>query len=193
MRGVKGAEPAMRTIRDRSERGSGVAIRDMRADARALAAEEFEDRYGSAFLLLTAADLTLPRGPGSTEVRLADEGARRGDSTAALSLVAYPLRGAASGPGHMIAIGRSSECDVVIPDVSVSRFHAFARDGGDGRWRMLDAGSTNGTTVNGANVPQKGVGGAVALKAGDDVRLGQVELTFVDAAALLAFIEKLER
>ena len=51
-------------------RGSSIPIRDLRSGARTLSPEDFEDRYGSAFLLLTAADLALPNGPATTDVRL---------------------------------------------------------------------------------------------------------------------------
>jgi pSer/pThr/pTyr-binding forkhead associated (FHA) protein len=58
---------------------------------------------------------------------------------------------------------------------------------------MQDAGSTNGTTVNGNTVPRQGHGPAVELNPGDDVRLGQVELTFLDSEALVAFASRVER
>jgi len=175
------------------DHGSGVAIRELRGDAGALSLEEFEGRHGSAYLLLTAADLSVPGGPESTEVRFAEDDASSGDSTASLSLIAYPLRHSGRSPGHLITIGRARNSDVVIPDASISRFHAFVREGDGSVWKLLDAGSTNGTTVNGANVPQQNVGEAVELKTGDNVRFGQVELTFLNTRALLAFISRLER
>jgi hypothetical protein len=42
-------------------------------------------------------------------------------------------------------------------------------------------------------VPQQGTGGAAEMKSGDDLRLGQVELTFLGAEALVAFAMKVER
>lgn len=182
----------MRITRQAGDRGTGTAIRELRAEARELPPEAFEDRHGAAFLLLTAADLSVPRGPESTEVQLMDDGAARGESTASLALIAFPLRRGEHSRGHLITLGRAPTNDVVIPDLSISRFHAFVKEG-EGHWRMLDAGSTNGSTVNGRNVPQQGTGHAVELKSGDNVRLGQVELTFLDVTALLAFIAKLER
>ena len=175
------------------DHGSGIAIRELRADASTLSVEEFEERHGSAYLLLTAADLSAPRGPESTEIRFAADDTSRGDSTASLSLIAYPLRHSGRSPGHLITIGRARDNDVVIPDASISRFHAFVRESDGSVWKLLDAGSTNGTTVNGANVPQQGVGPSVALKTGDNLRLGQVELTFLNTRALLAFVSRLKR
>jgi hypothetical protein len=175
--------------------GSGVPIRDLRADARSLAREAFEERHGRAFLLLSAADLSTPR-PTLTEVRLDDEGGhapyRRVESTANLSLVVFAVRHNGRSASHLITLGRAPDNDVVVPDVSISRFHAFVKDGG-GRWMLQDAGSTNGTTVNGNTVPRQGHGPAIELTSGDDVRLGSVDLTFLDSAALVSFALRLER
>lgn len=173
-------------------RGSGIPMRDLRTDARILSAEEFEDRYGSAFLLLTAAELTLPTGPATTEVRLLyDEGPA--DSTASLSLVVYPVRRTGRSVGHLITIGRAANNDLAVPDLSISRFHAFLKQGESGHWQIQDAGSTNGTSVNGQAVPRQGHGAAVDVKAGDNVRLGQIELTFLEVEELRQFALKLER
>jgi FHA domain len=175
-------------------RGSGVPVRDLRADARALARPEFEERHGRAFLLLSAADLSTPR-PTITEVRLDGDpcGLVRAESTANLSLVVYALRRNGRSASHLITLGRAPENDVVVPDVSISRFHAFVKQDANGGWLMQDAGSTNGTTVNGNSVPRQGHGPAVELSPGDDVRLGQVELTFLDSEALVSFASRLER
>jgi len=175
-------------------RGSGVPVRDLRADARSLARSEFEERHGRAFLLLSAADLSTPR-PTITEVRLdGDPGApTRTDSTANLSLVVYALRRNGRSAGHLITLGRAPDNDVVVPDVSISRFHAFVKRDANGRWMMQDAGSTNGTTVNGSSVPRQGHGPPAELSPGDDVRLGQVDLTFLDSEALVSFASRLER
>ncbi len=172
--------------------GSGIPIRDLRSGARILSPSDFEDRYGSAFLLLTAADLSQPGGPATTEVRLIGLDDAPSASTASLSLVVFPVQRSERSVGHLITIGRASNNDVSIPDLSISRFHAFAK-GAEGGWKIQDAGSTNGTTVNGESVPSQGHGAAVDLKAGDNVRIGQVELTFLGVEELRGFLLKLER
>ena len=174
-------------------RGSGVPLRDLSADARRLEPEEFEDRHGSAFLLLTAADLSLPQGPATTEVRLVFGDDAPADSTASLSLVTFPVRRTGRSVGHLITIGRAANNDVAIPDLSISRFHAFLKQGENGHWQLQDAGSTNGTSVNGRPVARQGHGQPCEVKAGDNVRLGQVELTFLGAAELHAYARKMER
>lgn len=174
-------------------RGSGVPVGELRADARDLTREEFEDRHGRAFLLLSAAELASPPGTSNTEVRLEDDPHARAESTAGLALIAYPVQRSERSAGHLITIGRASDSDVVVPDVSISRFHAFMKEGARGEWLIHDAGSTNGTTVNGRSVAQQGHGAPAELKSGDNVRLGQVALTFLEARSLIAFALQLER
>ena len=164
--------------------GSGIPLETLRADARTLTLDEFEDRNGSGFLLHSA-NAGAASGAPVTEVQLMlDEPADHG-STAGLSLVVYPFRD--QGAGHLVAVGRAPNNDVVIPESSISRFHAFLKPAGDS-FALQDGGSTNGTTVNGASVPAQGHGPPVDLKRGDNVRLGLVELTFLDAEGLREFL-----
>ena len=171
-------------------RGSGVSIRDLRAAAQKLPRAEFEQRYGRVFLLLSATDFAAPPGL-MTEVGMG--GPARMESTASLSLIVYAVRHNGHSAGHLITVGRAPDNDVVVPDASISRFHAYVKEGADRQWLIQDAGSTNGTGVNGHAVPRQGSGSPIALKSGDDVRLGQVELTFLDADALLSFAMRVER
>ncbi len=50
-----------------------------------------------------------------------------------------------------LTVGRSSDCDVVVGERSVSRFHAELRHDEDD-WTVRDLDSTNGTWLNGARV-----------------------------------------
>jgi len=81
----------------------------------------------------------------------------------------YPL----SGMG--LTLGRSEQRDVVLPDPAASRRHAevFQQDG---RWYLRDFGSVNGTWVNNQRVREH------ALQDGDRIRIGTVEMRFVDPA-----------
>jgi pSer/pThr/pTyr-binding forkhead associated (FHA) protein len=182
----------MATPRPKEMHGTGIPIKGLREDARSLSPVEFEDRHGPGFLLLSAADLNQPTGPMSTEVNIVgiDEPAER---TASLSLVVYPLRRTERSVGHLVTIGRTANNDVVINDISISRFHAFAKQDGGGKMQIQDASSTNGTGVNGIPVASKGHGPASELKAGDSIRLGQVEFTFLDAKALQDFVGETNR
>ena len=68
-------------------------------------------------------------------------------------------------------IGRSPDCTVHLADTSVSRRHAELRPAGDG-WALVDAGSTNGTRVNGAIITER------RLKDGDAITVGDIQLRF---------------
>ncbi len=74
-----------------------------------------------------------------------------------------------TGAQTELLIGRSSSCDVVLSDLSVSRHHVrlFYRDG---KWVLHDLKSTNGTLVNGARV------GRCEVRPGDRLALGDEQL-----------------
>jgi Domain of unknown function (DUF1707)/Inner membrane component of T3SS, cytoplasmic domain len=69
-------------------------------------------------------------------------------------------------PGIRYTIGRDSACDLLIEDLSVSRWHARLEHAA-GRWLLTDLGSTNGTRLNGWRVRD-----AVLVRAGDRLAFG---------------------
>jgi hypothetical protein len=70
-----------------------------------------------------------------------------------------------------VVIGRARSADFIVADRTVSSSHAvLAYDGG--AWRVEDAGSTNGTYVNGWRVVD-----AMLVRPGDELTVG--ETTFV--------------
>lgn len=169
--------------------GTALLLESLVDDARRLSPEEFELRHGGAFLLLTAAALTAPTGPCTTEVKLLDDDESHAH-TANVSVLVYPVRRSEQSVVHLVTVGRAGNNDVVVRDVSVSRFHAFLKRADTGEFMLQDAGSTNGSSVNGRPVPARGQGPAAVLRPGDNVRLGQVDLTFVDAKGLREFVRK---
>lgn len=78
-----------------------------------------------------------------------------------------------TGPGApaSFSIGRDGGCDLLIEHTTVSRWHARL-DRVDGGWVLADAGSTNGTRVNGWRVRQP-----MPVHAGDHVMFGSA--TFI--------------
>lgn len=74
-----------------------------------------------------------------------------------------------SAESHELLIGRSSTCDVVVADKTVSRRHArlIRRDG---KWILQDLASTNGSHLNGRRV------GRCELRPGDELYLGETRL-----------------
>ena len=71
--------------------------------------------------------------------------------------------------GAHLVIGRSSSCQIVLGDDTVSRRHAELRFE-DGRWLLRDLGSSNGSYVNGRWVTE------AEVRAGDVIHLGGCRL-----------------
>ena len=168
--------------------GSGLPVRELLGDVWNLSADDFEKQHGSAFLLMSAAELKQPTGPRATQVRgLPNEG-NPSDRTAHLSLRVYPVVRTERSLFPFVTLGRTRNNDVVLPEVTISRFHAFFKQGDDGVMTLQDADSTNGTAVNSNPVPVQGKGPPIRLKSGDNLRFGSVELTFLSVQALREFI-----
>ncbi|CAO5234171.1 FhaA domain-containing protein [Frankia sp. AgKG'84/4] len=78
----------------------------------------------------------------------------------------YPL------DAETTVIGRSVECDIRLNDTGVSRRHGEIRRLPDGQFLFVDAGSTNGSLVNGRAATQ------VKLVNGDRIELGTATIVF---------------
>jgi hypothetical protein len=163
----------------------GIEAEALLGDARDLAPDAFRKRHGEHFLLGAHAAGPPPAGPRSTMLVMETTPPA---PTAALAQRVYPLRRTARSIGAFVSVGRTANNDVAIVDSTVSRFHAFVRLAEGKPACIQDAGSTNGTTVNGQPVPTQGEGEAVPLKPGDDVRIGSVDFTYLDGAALQEFL-----
>ena len=89
-------------------------------------------------------------------------------------------RGPNAGSTFLLAadettVGRGTDRDVFLDDITVSRAHAvFDRRGGT-EWFVRDLGSLNGTYVNGEQVDE------TKLATGDEVQIGKFKLTFFAA------------
>ena len=77
---------------------------------------------------------------------------------------------------HGLALGRSSDNDVVLRDFSVSRHHARVEEEG-GVFRVIDLDSTNGVKINESFVT------CGALASGDQLTIGSFQLLVQDTAA----------
>lgn len=80
-----------------------------------------------------------------------------------------------------ISIGRALNKDLVFRHASISKFHAYFQLGAPYVCALADAGSKNGTSVNGARIPPKGVTEVVS---GDKVTFGSVRTVVLDARTL---------
>jgi pSer/pThr/pTyr-binding forkhead associated (FHA) protein len=74
--------------------------------------------------------------------------------------------------GEETSVGRETDTDVLLDDVSVSRRHAVFTRTASGRVTVRDLNSLNGTYVNGSRVDE------VALRTGDEVQIGKFKLGF---------------
>ncbi len=85
---------------------------------------------------------------------------------------------------EVITIGRSASCDVVIPMSIVSRLHAMIEQQHD-RYVLSDAGSANGTFVNGVRIEQ-----GYQLSTNDEIWLGSSEakMSFSDPDETLGVV-----
>jgi pSer/pThr/pTyr-binding forkhead associated (FHA) protein len=68
-------------------------------------------------------------------------------------------------------LGRYRDCDIVLDDVTVSRYHAELRRDGD-RYTITDSGSLNGLYVNQRPADHDD------LADGDEIWIGKFRLTF---------------
>jgi hypothetical protein len=78
-----------------------------------------------------------------------------------------------------LSLGRAPDNDLVLDDATLSRLHLLLTKEPAG-WTVRDAGSTNGTTVNGARLGPE----PILLAPGTDLVAGSVRLTFHDSASL---------
>lgn len=101
----------------------------------------------------------------------------------------YPLLKKPGAPfADMITVGRTSNNDVVLKDVTVSRFHAYFRERGS-QWLVCDAGSKNGTQLRGSPLAARK---ELQLGSGDAVRIGDIVTTFYLAEDLFEVLRTAE-
>lgn len=86
-------------------------------------------------------------------------------------------RGPAKGARFLIdqnqsSIGRSTDSQIFLDDVTVSRKHAAIEVEG-GVFTLIDLGSLNGTYLNNQSVAKS------ALKTGDEIQIGKFHMLFI--------------
>jgi len=86
---------------------------------------------------------------------------------------------------NRISVGRARNNDMVIRDRSVSKLHAHFSIDASGQATLTDAGSRNGTRVNGERLQGSD---AVALVSGDELRIGRIEAVFQTSAGFYDFL-----
>jgi hypothetical protein len=164
---------------------------------RALTRTQFERENAMPFLLLRAAEGWLKSGkPGfhtetipaealTSWVKQLDDLKRESrcvlDEAHELHVFRVQKRPGNPYP-EQFSIGRTSMCDIVIPDGRVSKVHArILLDRNSERYCVTDAGSHNGTKLNGKIVPK---GKPVAIEFGDTLLIGGFPIEFLSAGQL---------
>ena len=101
----------------------------------------------------------------------------------------FPLVKAVNAPWpERISVGRARNNDVVLRDNSISKLHALFMLNDGPHVSVVDAGSRNGTRVNGKTIPQ---GEKAQVRINDRVLLGTVSLLLLDSAGLYDLIYSL--
>jgi pSer/pThr/pTyr-binding forkhead associated (FHA) protein len=107
----------------------------------------------------------------STAGRVAEPLEQRARSRNETALLLLDGKRLVVGPAGA-TLGRSRQCDIVLNDPNVSRTHAEVRPRG-GSWVLVDAGSTNGSSLNGRRIE-----GTEVLKPGDEIEIGTSLIKF---------------
>ncbi len=190
-----------------------LALGRFSADSRALGEADFAARHGVAFLLHPGAfdamrkplqpqaTMIMARGfvpPSSSTGGGAGAGAAAGvsesvrpDSSGPMrSLRIYPIRNTGRSPfPRIVTLGRTKNNDIVLADVSISKFHAFFKEEG-GQVFLADGESRNGTFVEGERALTTKQGKPTLLKSGARVKFGAVEFRFIDVKELLSLVRQ---
>lgn len=166
---------------------SGFSIRELRAVAHSLTVAQFRQQLGPFALVQKptdpeVAELAAQLGVDATGGRL-----RWTPSTelfVTLMMEFEHLQVTSLPPLDVqaeLTVGRLPDSDLVIDDPSVSKRHAVLRwDGAQGKCRVCDMGSTNGTCVNGVTLRAREAG----LNDGDLVVFGDASYLYLIAETL---------
>lgn len=87
--------------------------------------------------------------------------------------------------GDRLRIGRADDCDLRLDHPSISRIHAELVED-DGRWRLVDQHSKNGSFIEGAQIASAAIDTSCWLRFGDV----HCEFALLDSAAADADIER---
>ena len=140
-------------------------------------------RDGDELAASGATTLTIDDDPEDADDEVEETMPHGKDLPDTIELEVYPLtkKVGASFPDR-ITIGRTANNDIVIPDTSVSRLHAYVRRDG-ASWLVADGGSKNGSWLRGATLEPRREHPLVSRAV---LKLGDVDLTFYVAADLFA-------
>ncbi len=136
-----------------------------------------DERLSEAESTSTDGKQTIPSAPTARAAALLDRPNR-------LVMVTGPALGAEFPlDRERLSIGRAEEAVISVNHNSVSRMHCEVHAIGDGRFEIVDKGSSNGVRVNGAEL-RRGI-----IEPGDIIELGDVRFKFVGAGQIFLATE----
>jgi|GEM_PF-911283 len=159
----------------------GEPISAYRDDAQTLSLEAFAKKHAAFFLILQEGLSATSTSSGRTLDPL-------DSTTGSVRMSVFAVRKKPDSNVRFVSIGRTTGNDVVLPDRSVSKFHAFFPSPLEPK--LHDGGSYNGTYVNGVKVKGRGEGAPTELEDGDTLKVGAVTLTFVTAEGMRDFARR---
>jgi len=172
-----------------------LAIAHFAKDSRVLDVDAFRARHGDRFLVHRGplAPARRVKQPQRTAIMMIPgplELAPTVGPPLGADLLVFPLRktGRSAFP-QMITVGRTKNNDVVLPDVMISKFHAFFKEE-NGKLICQDADSRNGSFVGGkpAGSTQRGKG--LEVGPGAIVKFALLEFWFVNGKDLLELVRR---
>lgn len=140
----------------------------------------FRERYGKALLIYSGKQDELRPSARTWQPTLDAQGRLVGDVAPEqlTRVLLFPMR--SNDPDRwMVTVGRGEPNEIIIPDESISMYHATFRRGKRGEYLLRDAGSTNGTFVNDRRVLPKPYGRSARIRSSNSIRFGAVQLTFL--------------
>jgi hypothetical protein len=161
------------------------SVAELTATAAAATEAEFTQRFHGAYLVTEA--IHHDDGAWRSYTTSTVPAVKPGQQRAALAINSVEKREQTNPYRWMITLGRTLSNDIVLPDISISKLHAWIRRGTDeARFTVTDAGSRNGTFVDGVALR----GESSPLSFGSRLRLGRVEMLFVDGCMLYRAIRR---
>ena len=87
---------------------------------------------------------------------------------------------------EMITLGRTANHDLSLVDSSVSRFHLYFQQKDEG-WVVCDAGSRNGTSLNGDELVKRE---PTPIASSGSLKIGSLKGTFLEVDALFDWLSR---
>lgn len=163
-----------------SPAGPLITLEELVAEARRDGGGALSERFTSPVMLVVAP------AEGWANVTALKTGDRQ-LSVTMMPTIVVRVEGRASAPApEKLHLGRSSVCEVILPFSALSKVHGYLSKAGE-EWLFEDAGSRNGSVVNGAKLL---AGQKVALKDGAVLRFGDVTAKFLLAPSFLADVRR---